>query len=227
MLLLFPFLALGYVGLALAASYWGARWAGQRFRSRTAAVVGFAVVLTSFLGDEVYGYWHWQRLCETKGGSRVYERVPVAGFFIDGPISEGVAREHLKKSRMHKQRPVYSFVEGVESGQAYRFTAVGDDDDPFAIKKVTVDTIASQYGYVVNPRVEYPGRVWAMEATVYDMTSKEVIAVSRSLGYKGGAVMRLLRGITGANFEGSASYCGTGAAPLVQQAIPPSLPRTN
>jgi hypothetical protein len=219
MLLIFPVLLLGYLLLGLIVSIGVARWSSRRFQSKFAPWAVFTVLFALFFGDEIYGYWNWQNLCKTEGGVHVYKRVPVEGFFIQGSVSEGTAREHLKISR-YKPRPVYQFVEGIESGQLYRFTNIQDGE--FTIKKVPIAKPSSKYIFAPNNTIQHPHYVWSIEEFIYELPDRKLIAVARSFGYKGATVVRALRAMTGANFEGSANYCGSGTALLVIQAIPPS-----
>lgn len=220
MFLLFPFLLLGYLLLGLAVSRAGTRWAGRRFQSRLVPWVVFVVLFTAFFGDEIFGYWHWQYLCRNEGGLHVYKRVPVEGFYIDGRVGEGLVREYLKINHF-RSHPVYQFVEGVESNQLYRYSDVSGDE--FAIRKEPIAKMSSEYAYSPNNIILYPPHVWAIEEFVYDLTNKNKMGMMRSFGYKGATIVRFFRKLTGANYEGSAEYCGSGEGLLVNQAIPPII----
>ena len=125
------------------------------------------------------------------------------GFFIEGEVGAGVAREYLKLS-IYKPHELYRFVEGEESGQLYRYTAGSDEE--FDIKKEPISKPSSKYAYSTMRIIQYPHYVWSME---------------RSFGYKGATIIRFMRKVTGANFEGSSDYCGGGSSLLIIQTLPP------
>jgi len=206
MLLIFPVLLLGYLLLGLAVSIGIARWAGRQFQSRIAPWVVFPVLFALFFGDEIYGYWHWQNLCKTQGGLHVYKRVPVEGFFIsDGSVGVGTAREYLKPT-YGGRNSFYKFVEGKNNDQLHRYRAGPGGE--FDIQDEAIDKPFSLYA--MSEKVVSYGlhHAWSDERSIYSMTTQERLGIARSFGYQGATVVRFLRAITGADREGSASYCG-------------------
>lgn len=140
------------------------------------------------------------------------------GFFIEGEVGAGVAREYLKLS-IYKPHELYRFVEGEESGQLYRYTAGSDEE--FDIKKEPISKPSSKYAYSTMRIIQYPHYVWSIEYFIYDLADKSLIGMERSFGYKGATIIRFMRKVTGANFEGSSDYCGGGSSLLIIQTLPP------
>lgn len=206
MLLIFPVLLLVYLLLGLGISIGVARWSGKRFQSRLAAWAVFAVLFASFFGDEIYGYWHWQHLCKTEGGLHVYKRVPVEGFFIgDGSVGSGTAREYLKPTYSGRNS-LYKFVEGKNNNLLHRYSAGPGDE--FDIQDEVIDKPSSLYA-MSEQKVTYGlHHAWSNERSIYNMVTRERIGITRDFGYQGATVIRFLRAITGADREGSGSYCG-------------------
>ena len=69
--------------------------------------------------------------------------------------------------------------------------------------------------------VSYPHFVWSFQSTIRLVKTNELIGVSRRFGTHGGVVMKFLRRITGAEFEGSADYCGVNYSDVIKATIPP------
>lgn len=205
MLLIFPVLLLGYLLFGLGISIGVARWSGRRFQSKLAPWAVFAVLFAIFFGDEIYGYWHWQHLCKTEGGLHVYKRIPVEGFFKDGNIGAGTAREYLKPTYGGRSS-LYGFVEGKNKDRVYRYRAGPGDE--FDIQVEVIDKPSSLYA--MSEKMVFYGlhHAWSNERSIYNMATQERIGIARSFGYQGATVVRVLRAITGADREGSASYCG-------------------
>jgi hypothetical protein len=205
MLLIFPVLLLGYLLLGLAVSVGVARWSGRRLQSRIAPWLVFTVLFTVFFGDEIYGYWHWQHLCKTQGGLHVYKRVPVEGFFKDGNIGTGTAREYLKPTPGGRGN-LYRFVEGKKNNRLYRYRAGPGDE--FDIQVEAIDKPSSVYAMSEKAAFYDLHHAWSNERSIYNMATQERIGIARSFGYQGATVVSFLRAVTGADREGSASYCG-------------------
>jgi hypothetical protein len=177
----------------------------------------FAVLFVSFFGNEIYGYWNWQHLCKTEGGLHIYKQIPVDGFFIDGSVGTGSAREYLKPT-YGGRRNLYKFVESENNNQLHRYSAGPGDE--FDIQDEVIDKPSSLY--TMSEKVVFYGlhHVWSNERSIYNMTTQERLGTARSFGYQGATVVRFLRKITGADREGSASYCGDTRG-FPEAAIPP------
>lgn len=215
MLLIFPVLLLGYLLLGLVISIGVARWSGRRFRSRLAPWAVFALLFALFFGDEIYGYWHWQHLCKTEGGLHVYKQVPVEGY-MRGGLSESGAAEYL--------RPGYSYLEGNDyrdygenKGRLYRYALDGNGQ----VNRTMIDKPQSRHIRSQEISVPYTPYVWANETVIRDRFTDEVLSANRSFGYKGATIVRIFRAMTGANYEGSASYCGEFNPKQLSETIPP------
>jgi hypothetical protein len=217
MLLIFPVLLLGYLLLGLGVSIGIARWSGRRFQSRLAPWTVFAALFALFFGDEIYGYWHWQRLCKTEGGLHVYKRVLVEGFRYGGGSADVVADWLLKSG--------YGYVEGTYSedyddkaGRLYRYTLASDGQ----VNRTMITQLQSRFTFSSDSTVPYPHYAWAHETYIKDSLSGEMLGVGRQFGYRGAIVVRYLRAITGADREGSSeSCCENNPSQLIAQTIPP------
>lgn len=219
MLLLFPVLLLVYLLLGLTISIGIARWSGRQFQSKLMPWAVFAVLFTLFFGDEIYGYWHWQNLCKTQGGLHVYKRVPVEGFLINGESAgPGTAREYLKSTYGGRNK-FYQFVEGKNNNQLHRYRAASGNE--FDILEEVIDKPSSLYamsGQVISYGLHH---AWSVEREIYNIATHERLGIARTFGYQGATVVRLLRAATGADKEGSASYCGDTSG-FPEAVIPPS-----
>lgn len=206
MLLIFPVLLLAYLFLGLAVSVCIARWPGRRLHSRVAPWLVFSALLTVFFGDEIYGYWNWRHLCKTKGGLHIYKQVPVKGFLINGESAgPGTVREYLKPT-YDGRNSLYKFVEGKNDNRLHRYSAGTGDE--FNIQEEAIDKPSSLYA--MSEQVISYGlhHAWSVERSIYNMATQERIGIARSFGYQGATVVSFLRAVTGADREGSASYCG-------------------
>lgn len=216
MLLLFPLLLLAYVVAGLGISLLGARSVARRFKSYWLFCGIFTLLFTLIFGDEIYGYIYWKNLCKAQGGLHVSKQVPVEGFFIEGDVSEGVVRDYLKPSYFSKD--VYQFIEGKDKGRLYKFTA--GPGSAFDIQREAILIKASKFSLSSMRFVQYPHYVWSVEYSISDSSTNEQLGIERSFGYKGSTIIRLLRKITGADFEGSASYCPNSRLDIVRTVIP-------
>lgn len=165
--------------------------------SRVLAVSGFAVVFLVLFGWEIYGYLYWRKSCWSDAGLHVYKVVPPVDGFVDEEdqdLDEQDADYFLSKG--------YAYVEGKSSEGYLRYERHGAE-----IFKVSVGELVSQYAFVKR-KYNLGGYVWVIEYAVVDRDSGEVVGALRSIGYKGAAVTRFFRRVTGADYEGSASYCG-------------------
>lgn len=215
MFLLFLPLLLLYVVGGLFVVCWGARWAGRRFQSRFAYGGAFILIFAAVFGDEIYGYAYWQHLCSTQGGQHVYKRVPVEGFREAGKTNDGIAEEFLRKGYAYVESGHYR-DHGEKRGQLYRYT-LGNGH----VVRTPISDSQSRYIRSENIAVPYPHYIWAYEIYIKDQSTGELLSVNRSFGYKGATIVRALRAITGANFEGSASYCGEFSGNQLIDTIPP------
>jgi hypothetical protein len=166
----------------------------------------FAVLFALFFGDEIYGYWNWQNLCKTEGGLHVYKRVPVEGFLINGESAgPGTVREYLKPT-YGGRNSLYKFVEGKNNNRLYSFSAGAGDE--FDIQEKTIDKPSSLYA-MSEQEISYGlYHAWSVERSIYNLATQERLGIARRFGYQGATVVRFLRAVTGADREGSASYCG-------------------
>lgn len=165
--------------------------------SKVLAVSGFAVVFLVMFGWEIYGYLYWRKSCWSDAGLHVYKAVPpVEGFYYgkDSGLNEEVAEYYLSKG--------YRYVEGQALEGYLRYEYHGSE-----ISKVPVNELVSQYAFVKRA-YDLRGYIWVVEYAVVERSSGEVIGALRNIGYKGAVVVRFFRRITGADYEGSASYCG-------------------
>lgn len=165
--------------------------------SKVLAVSGFAVVFLVVFGWEIYGYLYWRKSCWSDAGLHVYKAVPpVAGFLDDEDhnFDERDADYFISKG--------YAYVEGKTPEGYLRYERNGTE-----ISKISVGELVSQYAFVKRI-YDLRGHVWVVEYAVVERASGEVVGALRDIGYKGSFVVRFFRRITGADYEGSASYCG-------------------
>lgn len=220
MILLFPVLLLLFLVFGLWLAHKGGRWAYKKYHHILAYIGGFALVLVLVFGDEVFGHYYWQHLCKAESGLHVYKKVPVEGFLYNGgPFDKPYAKEFLDRG--------YQYIEGIEEkgydyktgrGQVYRYELNNNKE----ITNLPIDELRSRYVYT-NETVQYPHFVWGYDHAIKDVQTKELIGVQSLIGYRGSVVIKFLRHLTGAEFEGSAAYCGHGVfgSSVIRATIPP------
>jgi|GEM_PF-3765788 len=213
MILLFPFLLLFFYVIGLWLAHKGGRWAYKKYHHVFAYLGGFVLVLVLVFGDEVFGHYYWRYLCETKGGLHVYKKVPVEGFWYnDGDL--GNAKEFLGQG--------YQYIEGSyayydkDRSKPYRFTM--DATDKLIYTQINEPQSKYMYRHEI---VSYPHFVWSYQSTIRLVKTNELIGINRDFGTHGGVVMKFLRHITGAEFEGSGDYCGINYSDVIKATIPP------
>jgi hypothetical protein len=220
MILLFPFLIILFIALGLLFAHIGGSWAYEKYQHTLAYFAGFAIVLVLVFGDEVFGHLYWQHLCKTEGGLHVYKKVPVEGFlYNDGSGELTFAKEFLDKG--------YQYVEGryayydKDRSKPYRFTL----DASGELVYTQINEPQSKYMYK-HETVSYPHFVWSYQSTIRLVKTNELIGIHRDFGTHGGVVMKFLRHLTGAEFEGSADYCGINYSDVINATIPPIQSKT-
>lgn len=219
-LLFLPLLLLYLVG-GLFVMLWGARWARRKFRSNFAYGGAFVLILTAVFGDEIYGYAYWQHLCSTQGGLHIYKQVPVEGFlYKEGDLIDPIVKDYLSFGYRYIEG-TYSSDYGNAKGQIYRFNWT--DDGTERLTRSPIKDPSSRY-FSSRELINISRYIWEIEYAVRDRVSGEKIGAVRFLGYKGATVVRFLRNITGADFEGTAEYCGRNEyvyKNVVKETIPP------
>lgn len=215
MFLVFIFLVAAYLVFGVGMCVFSA-WLLKRLSKRN-WIAGAALVLVgaAVFGEEIFTFLNWQYKCRSEAGVHVYTRVPVSGFLMDGAVSKGVAREFLGKGTYGREM-IYDFVEGYESGKLHRYTSI---DGGRGVAAEVVTEIKSAYGLSVAKIDGYPRSPWKISRVVYELYSGNVAGESKRFGYHGGLIISYLRRMSGADKEGSASYCGVGRG-LISGAIP-------
>ena len=126
--------------------------------------------------------------------TKFFLRLRVFSYDKDSGLNEEVADYYLSKG--------YKYIEGKTTEGNLKCERHGSE-----VSKAPVSELVSQYAFVKRI-YDLKGYAWVVEYAVVDRDSGEVVGALRSIGYKGAAVTRFFRRVTGADYEGSASYCG-------------------
>lgn len=217
MILLFPFLLLFFFVIGLWLAHKGGRWAYKKYHHIFAYLGGFLLVLVLVFGDEVFGHYYWRHLCETKGGLHVYKKVPVEGFWYDGHLTFG--KDFLNQGYQYVESKYAYYDKDID--KPYRFTI----DTSGQLVYARIDKPRSEFIYKYET-VNYPHFIWSYASTIRNIKTNELIGINQDFGTHGGVVIKFLRHLTGAEFEGSADYCGINYSDVVKATIPPIQSKT-
>lgn len=199
-------LLMAYLVFGFMISIWVSNMVGRYTKSRGVRYSLFLLCCSLIFGEEIYTFVAWRTKCSFESGVYVYERVPVKGVFLEGPVSSGVAQPYLSDSYFGREN-FYEFVEGEYSGQLNRYSY--KDGGVFTEKLTSVDDLKSEYGISTRKIEGYPKSPWSITSSVYQLVSGRKIGEVVQFGYHGGAVVYFLRKLAGADKEGSVNYCGS------------------
>lgn len=223
MILLFPVLLLLFLVLGLWLAHKGGLLAQSKYQHKFAYVGGFAIVFSLIFGDEIYTWASWHHMCDTKGGVHIYKKVPVEGFLYDVGAVDGIAADFFTREG-YKYKYIegkYSKNYGINRDKLYRYEL----DEVGKVVKNEIEKPQSQYVYKIET-VNHSHFIWSYSSTIRNVKTNELIGIDQTFGTKGGLVMKFLRYITGAEFEGSADYCHFYSEDVIKAAIP-SFENTN
>lgn len=183
----------------------------RRFNSTLGALLVSTLVLSVFFIHEIYSYISWQRACEHDAGIHIYKVVLVDGFFDSEGGAKALAPTFLRKG--------YKFIEDrkINGGVINRYSL-----GPTGVTREEASAPESSFPYITN-NSQYSEYIWLHEQLVQNIRSREVIARSAIYGYSGGFFVALIRKLTGADKEGSATYCYGDSAgrDIILESIPP------
>lgn len=211
MFLLFLPLLMAYVVIGLLISFLVAFWMRKRLKRSWSAIGGGVLALSLFFGDEVYAYFHWREVCDERAGFFINKVVPVKGFADEGYITDNMALGYLRNGYEYVESGYFRDLSG---SKKYRYKL----QNGLAVKE-EISTYTSQYLLTSYKQVEFPPYVWGSEKKVLG-EGGEVLAEQRVVYYKGGAVVRFLRSLTGAE-QNAAERCGDVGWNKIFEAIPP------
>lgn len=211
MLLLFLPLLMAYVALGLLISLFFVLWMPKRLKNKWPAIGGALLTLGLFFGDEIFAYFHWRKVCDGEAGVFIHKVVPVQGFAEEGSITDSMAHDYLQKGYEYVESGYFRDFSG---SKIYRYEL----QNGLTVRK-EISAYSSQYLVASYRQREFPPYVWGSEQKVLGPDG-EVLAEHRLVYYKGGAVIRFLRSLTGAE-QNAAERCGDADWNTIFESIPP------